>query len=269
MPFCARTTHVTSFVHALRESDFKDSLPMEEIDRFMRYYLKEGIKLQETKAQYEQVLGKKPSGNKSNNIEWLKAKIDEFDRPKTELELLKEEYAEKLGKKPRGNKSNNIEWLKAKIYEFDRPKTERELLKEEYAEKLGKKPRGPNTVAWLKAKISEYDSRSDEEIELQETKSKFEQVFGKKPSGNKSNNIEWLKAKIGESSDEEDEVGVIKFKFEGVSYTRTFDYPEKSWKVTDDEGFEVGEWDEDSEGILWDDKCWMLIHQDHDDYTEA
>ena len=195
----------------------------------MRYYLKEGIKLQETKAQYEELLGKKPSGNKSNNIEWLKAKIDEFNKPKSELELLKEEYTEKLGKKPRG----------------------------------------PNTVDWLKAKISEYDSRSDEEIELQETKAKFEQVLGKKPSGNKSNNIEWLKAKIDESTDEEDEVGVIKFKFEGVSYTRTFDYPEKVWKVTDDEGFEVGEWDDDSEGIIWDDKCWMEIHQDHEDYTEA
>ncbi len=328
---------IKAYTKALYSSEFSDSLPSKkELYKFMHSYLKEcngesepqpDPELLELKEEYTQKLGKKPSGSKVNDKDWLKSKIADFERPKTEVELLKDEYLAKLGKKAGGPKANDIEWLKSKIdqydsrsdeeieraelkaeYEklfgkkprgpntiewlkskiadFERPKTEVQLLKDEYFAKLGKKPSGPKTndIEWLKSKIDEFDSRSDEDIERAELKVEYFTKLGKKPSGPKTNDIEWLKSKIAEyeekkksdegsdgDSDEGsdgDSVGKFGFVFEGVSYTRTFEYSEKEWKVEDEDGNEVGIWiDDDADGkIEWIHEDWNDIHKEHEDY---
>ena len=77
--------------------------------------------LQDLKKEYEEKIGRKPSGPKANDIEWLKSKISdsesESDSEKTEIQEWKLKYEEKLGKKPRGPKTNDIDWLKSKISE--------------------------------------------------------------------------------------------------------------------------------------------------------
>ena len=209
------------------------------------------------KAEYEKVFDKKPRG--PNTIEWLKSKIDESKKPKSELELLKEEYLEKLGKKASGPKANDIDWIKSKIQKFEsRSDEEIELsdLKVEYFEKLGKKPSGPkaNDIGWLKSKIEECSTD------------------GEASDGEASDD----KATDGEASDEGssgDSVGKFDFVFEGVTYTRIFEYSEKVWKVEDDDGNEVGEWvdkipgDNDDGRIEWNDETWEEIHKEHDNYN--
>ena len=250
--------------------------------------------LLELKTEYTQKLGKKPSGPKANDIEWLKSKIskreeEDADPEMVELSKLKTEYTEKLGKKPKGPKANDIEWLKSKISESDDSDPEMDellRLKTEYNEKFGKKPSGPkaNNIEWLKSKISE-----ESWTELHQLKADYTQKFDKKPKGPKANNIEWLKSKIAEanqsessSDDESDEEGAgvgdisspqvedepQKFTFEGVEYTKTLN-DKGDWIVEDEDENEVGEWiEKGSSGYInWEESCWEEIHHDHDDYT--
>ena len=131
---------------------------------------------------------------------------------------------------------------------------------------LRKSPTGPkaNDDDWLKSKIEEAKDPVPEDSSDEESDSSDEDSDGEETED------------LSDEDDGEgtglDTVGCFKFKFEGVSYTRTFDYPEKVWKVEDDDGNEVGEWvgdvDSDSGWINWEDKCWEDIHKDHDDYDE-
>ena len=254
--------------------------------------------LLELKTEYTEKLGKKPSGPKANDIEWLKSKISKHeeadsDPEMVELSKLKAEYTEKLGKKPSGPKTNDIEWLRSKIskYEDSDPEMDELIaLKAEYTEKLGKKPKGPkaNDMEWLKSKISESDDSDPEMDELLKLKTEYTEKFGKKPKGPKANDIEWLKSKIAEanqsesSDDESDEEGAgvgdipspqvedepQKFTFEGVEYTKTLN-DKGDWIVEDEDENEVGEWiEKGSSGYInWEEQCWEEIHHDHEDYT--
>ena len=178
-------------------------------------------------------------------------------------------------------------------------------LKSVYEEKFGKKPKGPkaNDPEWLKSKIEDDDSVSDpEKDQIRELKDEYEEVLGKRAKGPKASDPEWLKAKIAEVEDksglnaeatpfvpsesddeEEDEEGAgvgllvidnkrldktpIKFRFEGVEYTKTLN-DEGDWMVEDEDENAVGEWvdSEKSGWINWEDACWEEIHKDHEDY---
>lgn len=224
------------------------------------------------KEAYKSTFGKSAKGPKANDPDWLKSKIEEFsssEDEKTEIQLMKEEFKKVFGKSPKGPKANNLDWLKSKIEaeSSEDEKSETELLKEEFKKLLGKSPKGPkaNDDDWLKSKIEEAKDPVPEDSSDEESDDSSDEDSDGEETEDLSDEDD------GEGTGM-DTVGTFKFKFEGVSYTRTFDYPEKVWKVEDDDENEVGEWvgdvDSDSGWINWEDKCWEDIHKDHDDYDE-
>ncbi len=206
-------------------------------------------------------------------------------------------------------KGDAINWKDMKKLKKTKPELPQEIqdLKNEYEQKLGKKPKGPkaNDPKWLKSKIEADDSGSEPEMDqIQELKDEYEKLLNKRPKGPKASDIEWLKAKIAKANSEtenkveldanasefipsesEDEEGAgvgllviddklldktpIKFKYEGVEYTRTLN-DKGDWTVEDEDENIIGEWVEGhhSGWINWEDACWEEIHKDHEDYSE-
>jgi len=214
--------------------------------------------VQDLKKEYEQKLGKKPSGPKTNDAEWLQKKIDEYESDSDDSE--KEEVKKKSKKKSSKKKSSS---KKKKISQ------EVQDLKDEYEKKLGKKPSGPkaNNAEWLQQKIDEYESDSDDSDD--EKPSKDNNSDDEKPP--KDNN--------SDDSDDEDPKSGIKpleldldessteFEYEGVTY-----YKKKSngkWIVEDksEDGEVVGHMSSDGESLIWTDECYEEMHKDHDDYN--
>jgi len=238
------------------------------------------------KKEYEEKLGKKPSGPKTNDAEWLQTKIDEHESG-SDSETKKSDKKKKAKKKSSDKKKK-----KSKKKEIS---PEVKAMKEEYEKKLGKKPLGPkaNDLEWLKEKIAEFEEESsdeessDEEIEESEEEEEVEEdkvTHPPTPSIKKKSDTKKKKSDTKkEESDEEEETSGIKplqldlddtpveFEFEGVQYTRKM--IDGKWIVEDDDENAVGEWkekipgDKDDAMIEWEDECWEEIHRDHDDYN--
>ena len=201
--------------------------------------------VQDLKKEYEQKLGKKPSGPKTNDAEWLQKKIDEYESDSDDSE--KEEVKKKSSKK----KSSKKKKISQEVQD----------LKDEYEKKLGKKPSGPkaNNAEWLQQKIDEYESDSDDSDDEKPSKDNNSDDSDDSDDEDPKSGIKPLELDLDESSTE--------FEYEGVTY-----YKKKSngkWIVEDksEDGEVVGHMSSDGESLIWTDECYEEMHKDHDDYN--
>jgi len=278
-------TAIRDFTKAIYLSDLKNSLPPKrEFYLFMTKFIEErsspkktdpSPKIKSLKEEYERKLGKKPKGPKTNDADWLKSKISESESSDSdsdsEVAKLKKEYTDKLGKKPKGPKTNDADWLRSKIAESELPDTELTKLKKEYIEKFDKKPSGPkaNNIEWLKSKL-EIDVEDEEEKNIRQFFEETKKEKKEEESDEESEEEEKDEEESDEEKDEEEKEvdhGPIKFRFEGVEYTKIYEPDTEVWGVEDEDKNMIGEWIESKQKIHWDEECWEEIHQEDDDYT--
>ena len=216
--------------------------------------------VQDLKKEYEQKLGKKPSGPKTNDAEWLQKKIDEYESDDSE----KEEDRKKKKKSSKKKISQEVQ-----------------NLKKEYEKKLGKKPSGPKTndAEWLQKKIDEYDSNSDSEKKENDSDSEKKENDSDSEKMEKKEKKEKKGKNDSDSDSDEDPKSGIKpleldlddsfteFVYEGVKYS--IKKEDGKWTVYDNEteNDKMGNMSSDGKSIIWNDECYEEIHKDHDDYN--
>ena len=257
----------------------------------------------ELKKEYESKLGKKSSGPKANDPEWLRKKIIELESSDSdsdsELISLKRKFENIFKKKPKGPKCNDANWLKAKIHKEEAKKLESdkdesinndsnnddcesEHLSNTESDKDKSNTESDNDESDKQSEKSEITNleikknlalEDDNQDDVTPTTPNQKPPWwdGEDPRHKKDPNVKELDLDLSED-DKTDEF--IKFKFQGVTYSKCYHEDTCIYSVWNEDGDEVGIWidkipsDNDDGYIQWKDDIFEDIHKDDENYNE-